>query len=726
MKKYKLFIVAVFGLASVGINTVNAQIQDVDKLINEMTPEEKFEQMWGLPQRNNHTELSALAEGLTGKGLMVTSGRNEKRGIPGFTFVDGPKGVSYHGKHTIYPAPVLRGCSFDKELEFRVGEALALETAACGGNYIGAVTLNLITHPQCGQAELWYGEDPFLAALMGVQLTKGIQNNHQVMACAKHFAMFELETNKGEINAVVKPRALNEIYLVPFMKAVQEGNVASMMTSYNKVNGTFTSEHKELLTDIARKRWGFKGFYTSDWGFGVYNGLNALKAGQNVEMPNEIHYRADSLYLLMDKGLVTWKEIDDLIRPTIATKLQYSENKARSLSKNEKETLRNLSQEVAEKSMVLLKNEGQLPFDVRGMKRVLVVGELAKSGNMGEYHYVPSHDFWNVVTPLRGLRRYLKQYGVNVVYTSGNDLNELQMLAQTADAIVVCIGRTDYTQSQVSVNPDTMSPLAEYNGGDRKNLDITSQEHNMLRTAYRMQKKMAVVYFGGSAVITETWERLAPAIVYGGFAGMNGGNALAKILFGEVNPSGKLSFSMYERESDYPDMPDNPFFKLTTKDDDFNPWIDPYDVNYDYYFGYMLADKKGIKISYPFGFGLSYTTFRIGQPSVDKSSYGEEESVTVRCTVTNTGNRQGGEVLQAYIGVDNSIVDRPKKALKNFSKVYLEPGESKQVEMNIPVKDLAYWDEESNDWKIEKTGYKLYIGTSSQDKDLQTITFNVR
>ena len=726
MKRHSLLTLTPFCLMSLTTHIVTAQTTDVDKLIREMTPEEKLEQMWGLPQRNNHNERSALAEGLTGKGLMVTSGRNKERGIPGFTFVDGPKGVSYHGKHTIYPAPVLRGCSFDKELETRMGQALALETAACGGNYIGAVTLNITTHPQCGQAELWYGEDPFHAALMGVQLTRGIQHDHKVMACAKHFAMFELETNKGEINAVVDDRALNEIYLIPFMKAVQDGNVASMMTSYNKVNGHFTSEHKHLLTDIARNRWGFKGFYTSDWVFGVYNGLNALKAGQNVEMPGEIHYRADSIYSMMDKGLVTWEEIDNLIRPTIATKLQYGENKARKLSKDEKQSLRDLSQEIAEKSMVLLKNEGQLPFDVRGMKRVLVVGELAKSGNLGEWHYVPSHDFWNIVTPLRGIRRYLKKYGVNVVYTSGEDLNELQMLAQTADAIVVCIGRTDFTQSQVSVNPDTMYPLAEYNGGDRQNLDLTAGEHNMLRAAYRMQKKMAVVYFGGSAVITKTWERLAPAIIYGGFAGMNGGYALARILFGDVNPSGKLSFSMFERESDYPDMPDNPFHKLTTKDDSFNPWVDPYDVNYDYYFGYMLADKKNIPVSYPFGFGLSYTTFSVSKPTLDKAVYAKDETVKVTCTVTNTGDRQGGEVLQAYVGVPHSVVDRPEKALKNFDKVYLKPGESRRLELAIPVKDLAYWDEADKDWKVEKTRYTLYVGTSSQEKDLQTIEFEVR
>lgn len=730
MNKYILSVFTSLGLAFVGYQTVCAQwlnpkTTDVDSLINTLTPKEKFQQMYGVHDGTTYTINSALRAALTGKGAMITSGRNKEKGIPGFTFVDGPKGVSYHGKHIVFPAPVLRGCSFDRELEYRVGQALATETAACGANYIGALTLNLTTHPHCGQAELWYGEDPYHAALMGVSLTKGIQKDHKVMACAKHFAMFELETNKGEINAIVNERALNEIYLIPFMKAVQDADVASMMTSYNKVNGEFASGNKILLDDIARKRWGFQGFYTSDWGFSVYDGLKAIKAGTNVEMPADVHFRTDSIYAMMDKGTVNWDDIHRLIKPTIATKLKYGENKAYRLSRKTKKELTALSQEAAEKSIVLLKNENILPLNPQELKRVLVVGDLAKNGNLGEYHYVPDHNYTDEVTPLRGIRRYLKRYGVSVTYCSGEDLNELSMLAQNADAIVVCVGRTDYTQSQNSINPDTMYPLADYNGGDRNNLDLSLYEQSILRTTYRTHKKTAVVYFGGSAVITTPWERLAPSILFAGFGGINGGNALAKVLFGEVNPSGKLSFSIFRSESDYPEIPDNPFVKATTKNDTYDPYVDPYDVNYDYYFGYMLADKKNIQVSYPFGFGLSYTDFSIRDILLDKQTYHEGETIKVSCLLKNTGKRQGGEVVQAYIGVNHSEVDRPQKALKNFAKAYLDAEEEKRMEIEIPVKDLAYWDEVTHSWKIEKTRYTLYIGTSSQDSDLQKIEFDV-
>lgn len=700
--------------------------QQAGKLLQEMTEKEKFAQLYGLHDGTQYTLNSTLRQGLTGKGSMVTSGRNSKRGIPGITFVDGPKGVSYHGKHVIYPAPVLRGCSFDRDLEYRVGQALATETKAVGANYIGAVTLNITTHPQCGQAELWYGEDPFHVALMGVSLTRGIQHDHKVMACAKHFAMFELETNKGEINAVVGQRALNEVYLLPFMKAVKDANVASMMTSYNKVNGTFTSENKRLLTDIARNKWGFRGYYTSDWGFSVYNCLNALRAGSNVEMPCDIHFRADSIRAFINAGQYSWAELDNTLRPILSTKLQYGENEAHRLSRDEKKELINLSQEVAEKSMVLLKNNGVLPFNPKGMKQVLVVGQLAKSGNLGEWHYVPDHNFSNIITPLRGLRKLLHPYGVSVVYASGEDLNEVKFLAQKSDAVIVCIGRTDFTQSQVSVDPDTMYPLATYNGGDRQNLDITTTELGLMRTCYRNCQNMAVTYFGGSAVITSTWERLAPSIVYAGFGGQNGGLALAKILFGDTNPSGKLSFSIFKHESDYPSMPDDPAFSLSTKYDNFDPHVDAFDVDYDYYFGYRLAEKKGIEVSYPFGYGLSYTTFSVANPATNKKTYSADDVIRVSCTVKNTGNREGAEVVQAYVGTDSSAIDQPQKALKNFAKVNLKAGESKNVELEIPVSDLAYWNESTDNWSIEKTSYTLYVGTSSQDKDLQPLHFNVK
>lgn len=707
-------------------NAVVAQTSNVDKIVSQMTLEEKLSQMYGVHDGTTYTINSALHQGLTGKSLMLSGGGVKRLGIPAMTFVDGPKGISYHGKHTIYPAPVLRGCSFDKDLEYRIGRALGMETAATGGNFIGAVTLNLTTHPRNGQAELWYGEDPWLAAGLGVALTKGIQQDHKVMACAKHYAMFELETNKGEINAVVTPRALNEVYLIPFMKVVEDANIASIMPSYNKVNGIFSSENKYLLTDIARNRWGFKGFYSSDWGFSVYHCLNAIKAGTNMEMPSDIHFKKDSIQGFVDKGLLSWSEIDNLVKPTIATKLQYANNESYRLSREVKEQLRNLSQESAEKSMVLLKNDNHvLPFDASSMKRVLVVGGLAKSGNLGETGYVPSHDYSELITPLRGIRRYLKSSGVSVKYCSGEDLQELSFMAQRADAIIVCVGRNENEQTENAVNPDTSLPLGGYmSAGDRSNLDLSLSEQNIIRTVYRAQKKMAVVYYGGSAVITSTWDHLTPALIFGGFGGANGGMALANILFGKVNPSGKLSFSIFERESDYPVMPDNPWNRATTKDG-YNPYISPYNVDYDYYFGYTKADRDNIKVSYPFGYGLSYTSFSLENIKLSKASYGENDEVKMECVVRNTGNRAGGEVVQAYVGTTKSVVDRPEKSLRQFEKVYLQPGESKEVSISIPVKDLAYFDETIDRFKVEKTGYKLFVGTSSRHEDLQEVDFSI-
>ena len=709
----------IFALSFVAASAMVAQNKP-DDVIKKMTTQEKCQQMSGVKDGTTYTINSALAEGITGKSLMVTSGRNKRLGIPGLTFVDGPKGVSYHGKHTIYPAPVTRACSFDKELEYRLGVALGKETAATGANYIGAVTLNLTTHPWSGQAELWYGEDPWLAALMGVQLTRGIQKDNHVMACAKHYAMFELETNKGEINAVVGERALREVYLIPFMKVVQEGNIASIMPAYNKVNGTFCSENKYLLTDIARNEWGFKGIFASDWGFSVYNGLNSIKAGNNIEMPSPTHFRADSINRFIAEGQLTMAEIDNLIRPTIATKLLYGENKGRRIMESERAEWKVLSQESAEKSIVLLKNDGMLPLDPKKTKRILVVGQLAKSGNLGEAFYVPRHNFSSILTPLRGIRQVVKDDDVTVTFCDGENLNELSFYAERADAIIVCLGRTDFTQSENAVNPDTMYPLAMHSGGDRENLDLTPAEQNIIRCCYRKQRNTAVVYYGGSAVITSTWEHMAKSIIFAGFTGSEGGVALGNILFGKVNPSGKLSFSIFGKESDYPKKTSNPLLRVTTKDD-YDPLVNPYDVNYDYYYGYTLANKQGIKMSYPFGYGLSYTTFDITDVTANVEETDGNATLLVNCRVSNSGKVAGGEVVQVYVGTDSKTVERPERSLRGFEKVYLNAGESRKVTVRIPVNDLRYWNENTKAWELEKTQYNLYVGDSSREEDLQKL-----
>lgn len=706
-------------------NGIAQEKESAENVISKMTIDEKLSQLFGIHDYMTHNIKSTMRASITGKGMMVTSGELEKYNIPGMTFVDGPKGVSYHGKHTVFPAPVLRSFAFDKELEFRIGEALAAETKSCGANYIGAVTLNLTTHPHNGQAELWYGEDPTVAGLLGVELTKGVQNEKDVMACAKHFAMFELETNKGEVNAVIGERALREVYLVPFRKVVQDARIASMMPGYNKVNGIYACEQKQLLTDIARDEWGFEGFYGSDWGFGVYNGLNSIKAGNNIEMPLDVHYRKDTILSFINNGQLTWNEIDELILPTIKTKMEYGANKAYSLGADVIKEHRQLAQECAEKGIVLLKNNNVLPLNSKELKNVLVVGDLAKSGNLGEHFYVPDHRKSDVVTPLKGIRNFFKGTNTTVTFVNGKDRDELNTLADKADAIIVCVGRSDEDQSESVVNPDTNTPMfGMRSAGDREHLDLFLDEQNMIRTVSRSGKKMTVIYFGGSAVITSTWDHLASSIINAGFPGMNGGAALANIIFGKVNPSGKLSYSIFEKESDYPAMPNDPMERATTKDG-YDPYKDPYDVEYGYYHGYMLAEKNDIPVSYPFGFGLSYTNFKIDNISTDKKTYGEKDVIKVTCNLTNVGDREGGEVVQVYAGFKNAKIERPVKAIKDFEKVYLEANGSKTVELSIPVKDLAYWDVDSQSWKIEKITYPIYVGNSSRTEDLQIVEVSV-
>jgi beta-glucosidase len=730
MKKYILKIrVLCFLLCFFSISFAQ-QTETAKSILDKMTQAEKIGQISGRKDVMTYLINSALHASITGKGDMVSVGKLEKYNIPALTFVDGYKGVCYHGKHTAFPANSARGCSFDKELEYRVGEAIGVETKAAGANYIGAVTLNLLRNPRGGRSEESYGEDPTLIGMMGVAMTKGIQKDHHVMACAKHFAMYSIEQNRHDVNIVADERTMHEVYLPHFKRVVQEGDVASIMAAYNKVNGEHCGQSMYLLNDIARKDWGFKGFFTSDWIWCVYDLVKAIKAGDNIEMPMAHHYRQDSILNAIKENKLSWEDIDKLVLPVIATKMFYGENKSYKLDQETVLKHRQLAQEAAEKNMVLLKNDNVLPFSTIGLKRILVVGDLAKSDNLGQMQYNPDVAYRNKITPLKGIRNCLKGTNVSVLFTNGVDKTELQNLVKLSDAVVLCVGYTTADQCDGVVNPDINADMMVGNfGGDRKDLTLHQSDIELINRLSRFGKKTAIVYFGASAPIVSTWIDRAPALLFAGYYGMNGGHALANILFGKVSPSGKLAYSVFEKESDYPAFPNNWMRPIETNSDYKNAEksvTDPFQVNYDYYLGYTLADKKNLSVSFPFGFGLSYTKFKIDGVATDKANYGENDVIKVKCNVTNIGSMKGGEVVQVYAGFANAKVDRPVKVLKNFTKVYLEPNASSEVELSIPVKDLAYWDVNSKSWKVEKIAYPIYVGNSSRFEDLQKVNIEVQ
>lgn len=703
--------------------------ETAESILAKMTPAEKIAQMYGEKSANDYMIASILKQGLTGKSTAARSGELKKYNIPAFVYADGHKGVISQGKWTVFPPTLTRSASFDKELENRVGQVFGEEAKASGINALGGVTANLLRNPRGGRSEESYGEDPMLSALMGVQLVKGIQKDNHVMAVLKHFAMYSIEESRLFLNVTTNERTLREVYLPHFQKMVQDGNAAAIMSAFNKINGEFCGENKYLLTDILRNDWGFKGFVTSDWVYGFYNSVKGIKAGLNQEMPAMQHYSVDSIMSDIAKNKISWSDIDALVLPILRQKLAYGENKPYNLDKETKIKHRQLSQEVEEKSIVMLKNENVLPLSTKSVKSILVIGELAKCYNLGEPMHTSDVNERDVITPLKGLKNYLKGTDVVINYCSGNDKTEVERLGKNADAIILCVGYSSADESEYVYSPEGENVIHQLMGGNRKSMNLHQNHIDLINLIPRYCPKTTVVFFGSGCPIVSTWIKRAQSLLFAGYQGMAGGNALANVIFGKVNPSGKLPYSIFERESDYPLFPGGLNKPVSTASDYVgvqNKAVDPYEINYDYYLGYTLAEKQNIPVSFHFGYGLSYTQFTIGNIASDKKLYSETDTIKVKCTVKNTGEVQGGEVVQLYAGFENAKVDRPVKVLKNFAKVYVNAGETAQVELSIPVKDLAYWDVTTNSWKVEKINYPLYIGNSSRMEDLQRLEIIVQ
>lgn len=720
---YKFKTTACLLLISCGLIAQN--VETAESILAKMTPAEKLTQLYGMNGFVNYNINSTINKALTGKSLPNTSGKSMKS-LPTLSMSDGHKGIVTHGYWTLFPPTLTRAASFDTELEYRVGKAMSVEAQAAGINTWLGGTANLLRNPRGGRSEESYGEDSYLSGAMGVQLVKGVQEDKKVMAVAKHFALYSVEDNRVNVNITADERTLREVYFPHFQKMVQEGNVAAVMSGYNKINGEYCSESKYLLTDILRTDWGFKGFVTTDWVYGLGDTQRGIKAGLNIEMPAKHHYSPDSIMSAIAKNKITWKDIDALVLPIIRTKLVYGESKAHSLDSKILQADRTLSREVAEKSLVMLKNESILPLSTKEVRNILVVGELAKFDNMGDFLYLGDYPKSRAVSPLAGIEKYLNGTGVVVNYTDGKDKIELRRLATHADAIIICVGYTTADESENLVDPEGNKILDAKLGGDRENMNLHQLDLDLIRMTPRYCKKTTVVFFGGGTPVVSPWINSTPSLLYAGYFGMEGGNALANILFGKVNPSGKLPYSIFENEVDYPAIPDHPRKKVDSWEIQEKNVSDPYQVNYGYYLGYTLAEKKNIPVSFNFGYGLSYTNFKIDNIVTDKKEYTEDDVIKVKCKVTNIGKLKGAEVVQVYVGFENAKVDRPVKVLKGFSKVEVDANGSSIVEVSIPVKELAFWDVNSKSWKVEKIAYPVYVGNSSRFEDLQKLDIAVK
>ncbi len=689
------------------------------QLVSQMSLEEKIDQMYG----ESYSSVAKLGINflLRGRFPHVYTGGNERLNIPPWVLSDGPRGARVMDQDvfgvTTFPVAMARGASWDTDLERRIHEVIAIEMRANKTNYAATPCLNLLRHPAWGRAQETYGEDPYLLGEFGVAAVQGIEK-HNVMACPKHFALNSLDNSRLFVDVQVDERTLREVYLPHFKKTVQKGKPASIMSAYNKVNGEYSANNTYLLTDILRNEWGFTGFVTSDWVYGTRDGIGSIKAGLNAEMPFQNHYSDENIKEGIEAGEITEEDIDRLIVESLSTRLRYamaddSMEYSKELIASKEHT--DLAREAAEKSMVLVKNESVLPFEKEGQdKTILVLGRLADMENTGDHassDATPSY----VVTPYQGIVNYQKETGNRVELYSGEDLEIAREKASKADHVILVVGYTFEDEGEYMIMEGAMKKSAEAGkligepgiGGDRENLNLVAEDENLIGAVAGVNPNTVVVYVGGSAIDMAPWEDKIPAILFAWYNGMEGGNALAHILYGEVNPSGKLPFSIARNAGDYPF---------------FNPYT--MKIEYGYYHGYTLFDKKEIEVAYPFGHGLSYTTFDYDSLVVETIDV-DKKTVKVRAQVSNTGKVMGEEVVQLYVGFANSEIDRPVKLLKGFDKIAIESGESRTVEFQIDLEELAWYDPESKTWKIEEMEYEVFVGPSSNEDTLLKSTFSI-
>jgi beta-glucosidase len=625
-----------------------------------MTPDEIDETITAILAEATLEEKVGM---MSGKGFfqaMMEDGRNwcsrpyragggiERLGVPALYFTDGPRGVAGN-QSTCFPCSMARGASFDVDLERRIGEVMGIETRVNGCTFSGAVCFNLIRHPGWGRAQETYGEDPHHLGEMGAALATGIQT-HNVVASAKHLALNSMENARFKVDVQVDERALHEVYLPHFKRAIDAG-CASIMSAYNKMNGEYCGQNRVLLTDIVRGEWGFDGFIHSDWVMGVYQPYGAA-AGLDVENPEPIHF-GQKLIDAVNNGAVEPEVVDRACRRILKTIYRFAAaddplpSYDASLRASAAHT--GLALEAAEKSPVLLRNEGLLPLQPGKVQTVAVLGKLAaieNTGDNGSSKVTPPY----VVTPLQGLQRASNRLGISAILTGDeNDLEAAQAAAEKADAVVVVVGNTaedegEYIPGDIALGADVPDSLREQVkastiGGDREDLTLRADQQALIAAAVASGKPVVVVIISGSAIMVESWHDNVGAILQTFYAGMEGGTALAKLLFGEIAPSGKLPFTVAK------DLADYPFFD---KDADA--------ITYDLWHGYSKLDRDGTEARYPFGHGLSYTSF--AYRALKAKRHGDV--IRTQVSVTNVGDVAADEVVQFYVGAPGKVIERQK------------------------------------------------------------------
>lgn len=683
---------------------------EIDKIIAKMTLEEK----------------SGILHGTS----MFTTAGVQRLGIPELKMDDGPLGIreelqrdSWAPKGldndfaTFYPAGGGLSATWNVELAHTFGKSIGEEARARDKDVLLAPAFNIVRTPLGGRTFEYFTEDPFLDKKLVVPYVVGVQEN-DVAACIKHYAANNQETNRGTVDVKMDERTLREIYLPAFEAAVTEGKAYSVMGAYNKFRGDYLCENAYMLNGILKGEWAFNGIVISDWD-AVHSTVKTLQNGMDVEMgtnaPFDKFWLATPLIEAVKAGKITEAEVDKHVKRVlrIMYNIKSIDNKGRAKGSINTEAHFQDAYSIASESVVLLKNtEKLLPLKVESLKSIAVIGanSVKKNAQGGFGAGVKTK---REITPLEALKaklpksvaiNYAKGYEEQYVPTANKDQNYGRQTIDRADPKMIAEAVAAAKKSDIAIIFAGSNRDYESEASDRKSLQLPFGQEELIAQVKAANPNTIVVMIAGAPFDLNKTEKLTSALVWSWYNGSEGGNALVDVLMGKVNPSGKLPWTMPKDIKDSPAHATNSFPGGAS-------------VTYEegILVGYRWFDTKNVAPIYPFGFGLSYTTFAFADAKTDKKSYAANETIAVTLTLKNTGKTDGKEVVQLYVAKKGSKVARAAKELKGFEKVLVKAGASKTVTIRVAAKELAYYDVNSKKWTVEPGAYILKLGNSSQN-----------
>ena len=741
MKKYLLLVPAALLVAACATapspqDRLTIHDKEIDAVIAQMTLEEKVEML--------HSKTNMSSAGV------------ERLGIADMHYADGPFGIREEGvpngfqsagwtldSATYFPTGSALAATWSKEMAYLYGTGMGMEARLRGKDVILGPAVNIQRLPVGGRTYEYLSEDPILSAALALEYTKGVQDKGTAV-CIKHFAVNNQETNRGSVDAQIDERTLREIYLKPFERAIVEGGAMSVMPAYNKVNGDYCSENEHLLNEILRGEWGFKGFTVSDWG-GTHSTMGAMLHGLNVQMTGS-NYLGQPVIDSIATGALTEALVNEKVKQIL--RVRYAVEAVPDDVANTKMTsqpeCQDIAKRVAEKSIVLLKNEGVLPI-AKSVKKIAVIGQNAvlktQSGGMGA-----GVKALYEVTPLEGIR---KRAGadVQVTYAPGYknfpgrrwgpapaEPNPLEAAAidEPADPALLAEAVALAKDADLVIFFGGTNKSIETEGSDRKDILLPTGQETVVCALREANPNLVSVLVSGGPTDLRILEPASPAIVQAWWNGTEGGTALAEVLFGDIAPSGKLPFTFPAKLEDSPafalgNFPDpnagGDLFSLMYRPDvlkmsreERQKLIDSLPKPVSKYtegslVGYRWFDTKNVKPMFAFGHGLSYVDFEYGAMKASA----KKDVVKVTFNLTNKGGMSADEVVQLYVSRPDATVEWPVKELKAFDRVTLAAGETKTVTLEIPVKDLRYWNVDKSAWDLEHGKLVLLLGAASDD-----------